>query len=140
MNYSLKTCLSEWVLSHSVVSNSLCPHELCPPGCSVHGIFQARGLEWADISSSRGSSQSREICLVVLNYFPFFYSLIEVEILTSSIKLTWGPHNPNNKLAYQPRRSNTHVIDKLLVLGFISYMNPTVLVSFLHVYSCSDFQ
>ena len=140
MNYSLKTCLSEWVLSHSVVSNSLCPHELCPPGCSVHGIFQASVLEWADISSSRGSSQFREICLVVFNYFPFFYSLIEVEILTSSIKLTWGPHNPNNKLAHQPRRSKTHVIVKLLVLGFISYMNPTVLVSFLHVYSCSDFK
>ena len=28
-----------------------------PPGSSVHGIFQARTLEWAAISSSRGSSQ-----------------------------------------------------------------------------------
>ena len=27
-----------------------------PPGSSVHGIFQARTLEWAAISSSRGSS------------------------------------------------------------------------------------
>ena len=29
---------------------------LCPPGSSVHGIVQARILEWATVSSSRGSS------------------------------------------------------------------------------------
>ena len=29
------------------------------PGSSVHGIFQARVLEWVAISFSRGSSQSR---------------------------------------------------------------------------------
>ena len=29
------------------------------PGSSVHGIFQARILEWAAISYSRGSSQPR---------------------------------------------------------------------------------
>ena len=31
-----------------------------PPGSSVHGIILARILEWVDISSSRGSSQSRD--------------------------------------------------------------------------------
>ena len=31
-----------------------------PPGSSVHGILQARVLEWAAISSSRGSSQPRD--------------------------------------------------------------------------------
>jgi len=31
-----------------------------PPGFSVHGIFQARILEWVAISSSRGSSQPRD--------------------------------------------------------------------------------
>ena len=30
------------------------------PGSSVHGIFQARVLEWGAISYSRGSSQSRD--------------------------------------------------------------------------------
>ena len=30
-----------------------------PPGSSVHGIFQARILEWIAISFSRGSSQPR---------------------------------------------------------------------------------
>ena len=33
---------------------------LLPPGSSVHGIFQARILEWVAISSSRGSSQPRD--------------------------------------------------------------------------------
>ena len=39
----------------SVVSNSLQPHGLSP----VHGILQARTLEWVAMPSSRRSSQSR---------------------------------------------------------------------------------
>ena len=36
---------------------SLCdPVECSPPGSSVHGILQARILEWGAMSSSRGSS------------------------------------------------------------------------------------
>ena len=30
------------------------------PGCSVHGVSQARILEWAAMPSSRGSSQLRD--------------------------------------------------------------------------------
>ena len=40
---------------------TLCDHMDCSlPGSSVHGIFQARILEWAAISFSRGSSQPRD--------------------------------------------------------------------------------
>ena len=35
------------------------PMDCSPPGSSVHGIFQARILEWVAISFSRGSSQIR---------------------------------------------------------------------------------
>ena len=35
------------------------PMDCSPPGSSVHGIFQARVLEWAAISFSRGSSPPR---------------------------------------------------------------------------------
>ena len=35
-----------------------------PPGSSVHGISQARILEWVAISSSRGSSQTRDWTLI----------------------------------------------------------------------------
>ena len=31
------------------------------PGCSVHGVLQARILEWVAIPFSRGSSQPRDL-------------------------------------------------------------------------------
>ena len=37
---------------------TLCNPMDCLPGSSVHGIFQARVLEWIAISFSRGSSHS----------------------------------------------------------------------------------
>ena len=41
------------VLSHSVMSDPCDPMDCSPPGSSVHGIPQARILEWLAISSSR---------------------------------------------------------------------------------------
>ena len=39
---------------------TLCdPMDYSSPGFSVHGIFQARILEWVSILFSRGSSQPR---------------------------------------------------------------------------------
>ena len=47
--------------SHSVVSNSMQPSGLySSPGSSVHGILQARILEWVTIPFSRGSSWPRD--------------------------------------------------------------------------------
>ena len=44
---------------------TLCEPMICsPPGSSVHGIFQARLLEWVAISFSRGSSRPRDRSLV----------------------------------------------------------------------------
>ena len=43
----------------SVVSDSV-THGCNPPGSSVHGILQARILEWVAMPSSRGSSLSRD--------------------------------------------------------------------------------
>ena len=52
------------MLSHSVMSDSVCDTMNCnllgPPGSSVHGILQARILEWVAVSSSRGSSWHRD--------------------------------------------------------------------------------
>ena len=36
------------------------PRDRSPPGSSIHGIFQARILEWVAISFSRGSSRPRD--------------------------------------------------------------------------------
>ena len=42
-------------------SPSLCdPLDCSPPDSSVHGILQARILEWVAMSSSRGSSQPKD--------------------------------------------------------------------------------
>ena len=40
----------QWLLlfSSSVMSDSLQPYACSPPGSSVHGILQARVLEWAE--------------------------------------------------------------------------------------------
>ena len=48
-----------WQFSCSVVSDSSDPLDYSPPGSSVHGILQARILEWVAISFSRVSSQPR---------------------------------------------------------------------------------
>ena len=52
----------EWVNYSCVVSKlrpTLCNPMFCsPPGSSVHGVSQARILEWVAISFSKGSSQS----------------------------------------------------------------------------------
>ena len=40
---------------------TLCdPTDCSPPGSSVHGILQARILEWVVMPSSKGSSQPRD--------------------------------------------------------------------------------
>ena len=64
---------------------TLCDSMDCsPPGSSVHGILQARILEWVAISSSRGSSQPRDQTCVSSRFFitepawkPLFGSLLE---------------------------------------------------------------
>ena len=46
--------------SRSVLPESLRPHGLQPARLSVHGILQARRLEWVAMPSSRGSSPPRD--------------------------------------------------------------------------------
>ena len=57
---TLSTFCASCALSHSVVSDSLDPVDYSPRGSSLHGIFQARILEWVAISYSRGSSRPRD--------------------------------------------------------------------------------
>ena len=49
-----------WCFNHSVVSDCCDAMDCSPPGSSVHGILQARILEWVAIPFSRGSSQPRD--------------------------------------------------------------------------------
>ena len=61
------THIHQILFSYLVVVQSLChaqffcnPMDCSPPGSSVHGISQARILEWVAIAFSRGSSQPRD--------------------------------------------------------------------------------
>ena len=58
-------CVCMSVRSVTQSCPTLCnPKDYSPPGSSVHGILQARILEWIAISSSRGSFQFRELTRV----------------------------------------------------------------------------
>ena len=45
----------KWKWNRAVVSDPQWPHVLQLPGSSVHGIFQARVLEWVPLPSQRAS-------------------------------------------------------------------------------------
>ena len=52
--------MSEWVSEIAQLCLTLCdPMDCSLSGSSIHGIFQARVLEWIAISFSRGSSWPR---------------------------------------------------------------------------------
>ena len=54
MYVCVKALVTQWCLT-------LCdPMDCSPPGSSVHGILQARILEWIAMPSSRGSSQPKD--------------------------------------------------------------------------------
>ena len=53
-------CLSAVIVSSLSPVRLFCdPMDLSPAGCSVHGILQARTLEWVAMSFSKGSSWHR---------------------------------------------------------------------------------
>ena len=58
LSYQQNLCIIPCV--YSVMSKSLRSTNCSPPGFSVHGIFQARILEWVAISYSRGSFRPRD--------------------------------------------------------------------------------
>ena len=92
---------------------TLCdPMDCSPPGFSVHGILQARVLEWVAIASSKGSSQPRVsnlhlLCLLLLHCrstllplshwggLPLSLWLSPLTAPTPWMSLTpWGLHHP----------------------------------------------
>ena len=79
------------MLSHSVVSDSFWPVDYRPPVFSVHGILQARILEWVAISFSRGSSRPRDQTWV---------SALEADALTS--KPPGKPHTKQKRTQKVP--------------------------------------
>ena len=64
----------KWKWSCSVVSDPQWPHDCSLPGSSIHGIFQARVLEWGAIAFSE---EAHGTCLIicVISHHPFALSL-----------------------------------------------------------------
>ena len=71
------SCLGVSLCSITQSCPTLCdPMDCSPPGSSVHGILQARILEWIAISSSRGSSRPSDhktpLSHFLSNHYSFF--------------------------------------------------------------------
>ena len=65
---------------------------MSPPVSSVHGIFQARILEWVAILFSRGSSQTRDQTLASCIAGKFFTVWATLEELMLKLKLQQFGH------------------------------------------------
>ena len=78
------------------------PVDGSPPGSTVHGILQARILEWVTISSSRGSSQPRDQTQV---------SCIAGRLFTiwASREALWGEHYPKNFWEWCGKKSHPFI-------------------------------
>ena len=99
--------LNLWVCAQSCPT--LCNAMDCnPSGYSVHEIFQARILEWVAISSSRGSSQSRDQTPT------FWVSALQAESFTTE------PSGKALLLVYQNGQLINHKISMILVKMILS--------------------
>ena len=83
-----------WLLEVKVKLAQLCPTLLDPMDCIVHGILQARILEWVAFPFSRGSSQPRDRTQVFRVAGRFFTSWATREDLLENPQLIlckWFP-------------------------------------------------
>ena len=71
---TIKKCVYVCMLVAQLHLTLCCPMDYSRPGSSVHGILQARKLEWVAIPFSRGSSQPRDCTRVFLIVGRFFVS------------------------------------------------------------------
>ena len=109
------------MLLHGQSLSRVCnPVDCSPPGSSVHGISQARVLEWAATSSSRGSSQPRDRTHV------FCISCISMWILYHCAKgslpqFPGKPHSrhPSSCSPEQPSRRLLSTPDVIPVVRFL---------------------
>ena len=104
-------CLSLlWAFLACVLSRFSCvrlcnPMDCSPPGSSIHGILQARILEWVAMPSSRGFSQPRDRTLVFCIADRFFTTQRLGKLLQSfSVWNVWF------EVTFQPKLSTLHEV------------------------------
>ena len=84
--------LMVFLLLHGISNSQLCltlcdPMDCSPLGSSVHGILQARILEWVAMPSSRGSSRSRDrtwVSCIAGRFFMVWATREEFPLINSS--------------------------------------------------------
>ena len=87
------------------MSDSLRPVDCSPPSSSVHGILQARILEWVAISFSRGSSRPRDrthVSHIAGRWFNlcttrealYMVLIINEEVISKRVVESWLYHLP----------------------------------------------
>ena len=93
-----------------------------PPGSSVHGILQARVLEWVAISYSRGSSQPRDethvACVSYIGRWIFYHCIIwkALTLQIMKVKVTQLCPTPCNPMDY-----TVHGILQARILEWVAF-------------------
>ena len=116
---------------HSVVSDSCSPMDCSPPGSPVHGIPQARILEWVTNSFSRLSSQPRDQTMVSHLAGRFFtiwatreayYDCVQILVLLKAqplcirwaelnlINRVWGEVEKNSFVTFPDRGAHSRLL------------------------------
>ena len=74
------------------------PMDCSPPGSSIHGIFQARVLEWGAIAFSRIRVQERKLDIMVENNISREYSeeCSKIEEMIPQMKTLLGTKHKTN--------------------------------------------
>ena len=92
---------------------TLCnPMDCSPPGSSVHGIFQARVLEWGAIAFSRGSSQPRD--------------QTQVSCIIGSCFTLWATREAKLIIAYSNLINYTFLSETVTFIFPFSLLSPEV--------------
>ena len=95
------------------------PMDCGPPGFSVHGISQAKILEWVAISSSRGSSWPRDgICLLHLLHG-------QADSLPTALPRKWvQTRSQSSPALFQPRGGSMPQLVDFLSWDWVEISDP----------------
>ena len=92
-----KPALWKWKWSRSVVSDSLRPVDCSPPGSSVHGILQARIMEWVAISFSSSLANANTWTVNFLMFKLVLEKAEEPDIKLSTSAGSWKKQESSRK-------------------------------------------
>ena len=103
-------CKYDWKVLVTQLHPTLCdPMDCSLPGYSVHGILQARILEWVAISFSRGSSQPRDWS--------------QVSFIAGGFFTVWA----TREAQFKNRHSQKELIIQIMELGYICWSLDSIL-------------